>query len=407
MMAATDFGRRKFLTNSIHLAIFSSVAITPMIATAAKIGAWIDEDHVLTIFKHEFLGFNGALIDPVTGMYMLGNGYRQYNPRIKRFLAPDSLSPFGQAGINMYAYCHGDPVNKFDPTGHLDMAKLFVGIFTAVVGIAAAIGAPFSGGTSIAIGASIISGILGAVGGAFSIAATALEDTKPEMALRFDYVAMAFGIASTAVAVGGAFSGAMQGLRSVNNRWKVTYKLKAGNYLKRSSAVLEKAMKDQSRITGISEHARLYEMGAEAMHITQTTGSRTACTLETLREMKEWYTPLSKSFPGRFSWKVEHAAAKGFKSNPFHFTKKVIGGLIKKDTGANLGLGIANTVMKSVSISTKLAELHQTETSANTGVLAATLSKTRKVGFDIINTPNNSTQNNSGMDANIRDGIFA
>lgn len=65
------------------------------------------------------LGFNGELLDPVTGHYHLGNGYRQFNPVLMRFNSPDSWSPFGKGGLNAYGYCGGDPTNRNDPTGHL------------------------------------------------------------------------------------------------------------------------------------------------------------------------------------------------------------------------------------------------------------------------------------------------
>ncbi|TOL43710.1 hypothetical protein CGH97_25140, partial [Vibrio parahaemolyticus] len=64
-----------------------------------------------------FLGLNGERIDPITGVYHLGNGYRAYNPCLMRFHCPDSLSPFGKGGINPYAYCAGDPINRIDPSG--------------------------------------------------------------------------------------------------------------------------------------------------------------------------------------------------------------------------------------------------------------------------------------------------
>lgn len=70
------------------------------------------------------LSFNGERPDPVTGHFHLGNGYRQFNPVLMRFNSPDSWSPFGKGGINAYAYCAGDPINRSDPTGHLVGAVL-------------------------------------------------------------------------------------------------------------------------------------------------------------------------------------------------------------------------------------------------------------------------------------------
>ncbi|WP_080925221.1 RHS repeat-associated core domain-containing protein [Pseudomonas fluorescens] len=70
------------------------------------------------------LGFNGERPDPVTGHYLLGNGYRAFNPVLMRFNSPDSLSPLGKGGLNAYAYCKGDPINFQDSSGHL-FAKVF------------------------------------------------------------------------------------------------------------------------------------------------------------------------------------------------------------------------------------------------------------------------------------------
>ncbi|MFG0411412.1 RHS repeat domain-containing protein [Pseudomonas sp. FYR_11] len=66
------------------------------------------------------LGYNSQRIDPVTGIYHLGNGYRLYDPRHQAFYQSDSLSPFGEGGLNDMAYCAGhDPVNWHDPSGHI------------------------------------------------------------------------------------------------------------------------------------------------------------------------------------------------------------------------------------------------------------------------------------------------
>ncbi|WP_080290257.1 RHS repeat-associated core domain-containing protein [Pseudomonas syringae] len=71
------------------------------------------------------MAFNGEFREPDTGWYLLGNGYRAYNPVLRRFHSPDSLSPFGGGGLNAYAYCVGDPINHSDPTGHLALSALF------------------------------------------------------------------------------------------------------------------------------------------------------------------------------------------------------------------------------------------------------------------------------------------
>ena len=67
------------------------------------------------------LGFNGARREKHIGWYLLGNGYRAYNPTLMRFHSPDSWSPFRGGGLNAYMYCAGDPVNFSDPTGHFKL----------------------------------------------------------------------------------------------------------------------------------------------------------------------------------------------------------------------------------------------------------------------------------------------
>lgn len=65
------------------------------------------------------LGFNGEQPDMFTGHYLLGNGYRAFNPVLMRFNSPDNMSPFGKGGLNPYSYCSGDPVNRYDDSGHI------------------------------------------------------------------------------------------------------------------------------------------------------------------------------------------------------------------------------------------------------------------------------------------------
>jgi RHS repeat-associated protein len=76
------------------------------------------------------LAYSGQYRDTSTGSYPLGNGHRFYSPTLMRFLSPDDLSPFELGGVNAYAYCGGDPVNRIDPTGRM-LGLITHGIFGA------------------------------------------------------------------------------------------------------------------------------------------------------------------------------------------------------------------------------------------------------------------------------------
>ena len=96
--------------------------------------------------QQSLLGFNGEAPDPITGHYLLGNGHRAYNPVLMRFNSPDTLSPFGKGGINPYAYCSGDPVNRSDPNGRFwgvnvkTLISSFMGLFSVAVSTVPSLG---------------------------------------------------------------------------------------------------------------------------------------------------------------------------------------------------------------------------------------------------------------------------
>ena len=75
------------------------------------------------------LNFNGERIDQVSGLYILGNGYRAFSASLMRFNSPDNISQFSVGGINAYVYCLGDPVNFQDPEGHSRIGRFFAGFF--------------------------------------------------------------------------------------------------------------------------------------------------------------------------------------------------------------------------------------------------------------------------------------
>ena len=60
--------------------------------------------------------FAGEVIETRADIYVLGE--RLYSPILRRFLNPDPVSPFSDGGINRYAYCGGDPINRVDPSGN-------------------------------------------------------------------------------------------------------------------------------------------------------------------------------------------------------------------------------------------------------------------------------------------------
>jgi RHS repeat-associated protein len=60
----------------------------------------------------ETLVWRSRRIDP-TGLYCLGARY--YDPMAGRFLTPDPLGH--EASWDLYSFCSGDPLNRFDPTG--------------------------------------------------------------------------------------------------------------------------------------------------------------------------------------------------------------------------------------------------------------------------------------------------
>ncbi|MBX9267913.1 RHS repeat-associated core domain-containing protein [Chromobacterium violaceum] len=137
------------------------------------------------------VGFNGERLDPVGGAIHLGNGHRAYEPVLKRFDQPDSFSPFGRGGINPYAYCAGDPVNRADPSGHMSWQAI-AGIASGVVGLALI---PFTLGQSLTAAACVLAGLETASGLA-AILSGALEDTDPKISSALGWAALAAGAAS-------------------------------------------------------------------------------------------------------------------------------------------------------------------------------------------------------------------
>jgi RHS repeat-associated protein len=94
------------------------------------------------------LGYNGELREVQTGWYLLGNGYRAFNPLLMRFHSPDVFSPFGAGGENAYTYCLGDPISWTDPTGHMPVGKAISAAVSQLVDTGANVAVVTSKGVS-------------------------------------------------------------------------------------------------------------------------------------------------------------------------------------------------------------------------------------------------------------------
>jgi RHS repeat-associated protein len=160
------------------------------------------------------IGFNGESLDPVTGWYFLGNGYRVYNPALLRFHSPDCWSPFGQGGLNPYLYGGSDPINWSDPTGHLSagawvsigigIAGILFGIVTLGAGAAISAGmiagSGFIGAIAATSALSVTAATVGLLSSAVGIASAALEDNQQASSI-LGWVSMGLGVVSATAGV--------------------------------------------------------------------------------------------------------------------------------------------------------------------------------------------------------------
>ena len=83
--------------------------------------------------------YRGYYYDVETQLFYCNSRY--YSPELCRFISPDSieyLDPQSINGLNLYAYCGNDPVNRFDPTGTFWISLLVGMAIGAAIGFATA-----------------------------------------------------------------------------------------------------------------------------------------------------------------------------------------------------------------------------------------------------------------------------
>ena len=168
------------------------------------------------------IGFNGYWLDRITGLYILGNGYRLYNPVLRTFHSQDSWSPFGAGGVNRYQYCQLNPVNFVDPSGHISW-QAGVGITVGIIGILLA-GVSFGSSLALIGAGSVIAGslgvasaILGFAAGATGIASSALEESDPDTASALGWASLSLGLGSLATGIGSVVTRGLAYSKNVRN----------------------------------------------------------------------------------------------------------------------------------------------------------------------------------------------
>ena len=163
---------------------------------------------------HSLMGFAGERREQQVGCYLLGS-YRAYNPVLMRFNSPDAFSPFGEGGLNPYAYCAGDPVNRLDPQGTawwnwaIAIAGTAIGVVATIASAGAAaplLGGILAGTTALTASAAATVGaaVLGLVSMTTGIASLALEAAQVDgkAASILGYVSLGTGLVSAGLSAG-------------------------------------------------------------------------------------------------------------------------------------------------------------------------------------------------------------
>ena len=157
-------------------------------------------DHIGTVNPFRYKGY---YYDVETQLFWVFSRY--YSPELCRWISPDSieyLDPQSINGLNLYAYCGNDPINKYDPTGHfaITLTTLLIGsgvaFATGMAGYAVRTGINKSedfkvqnmfieGGFNAVSGAlSVLGGYLGGMAGVHNTVFTKLLSQKGDFWLR-------------------------------------------------------------------------------------------------------------------------------------------------------------------------------------------------------------------------------
>lgn len=265
------------------------------------------------------LGFNGERFDTVTRTTHPGNGYRTYHPRLLRFSSPDGWSPFGYGGINPYAFCAGDPINRADPSGHHSLwgwAGICAGVAMGVLLT------PVSWGTSLAVAISAVSVVSAVVSTGLAIAEQFIEKSAPKTATTLGWAALGMGLVSglSSAALTRIAPGSTSLLRLLKNTGKTVTPLSAEvrqtaagfqmQGLSTDATAFSSAaeIRDQGQFLGRGAFGeawknddRVYKIYHNRPSLIRTCPKGTLTRQRILHSVKEWNYFYNTAYSGRFS----------------------------------------------------------------------------------------------------------
>ncbi|MBF7141546.1 MULTISPECIES: RHS repeat-associated core domain-containing protein [Pseudomonas] len=227
-------------------------------------------------------GYNGMRRDPLTGHYHAGNGYRSYDPALRRYAQPDWLSPFDAGGLNDYQHCP-DPVNLHDPSGAImlsrwgqknqlesydkalqDTQKMPVGnrfrslVFSLTVAVIGIFMTVMTAGQSLMLAAFIVA--MSVASFAFEVAAFITSESHPEVARWLSVASVVTGVLSC-VGFVGVFKAGLKALLSLSKVVKAVGKVvwSAGKAAGRSAKAVWGSAKSMVRqgVRGIRSARRV------------------------------------------------------------------------------------------------------------------------------------------------------
>ena len=111
--------------------------------------------------------YKGYYYDKETQLYWVSSRY--YSPELCRWISPDSidyLDPESINGLNLYCYCHNNPIMYVDPDGHMPKWAQWVvgGLAIAGLVVATVLTCGVAGAGAAAVGAAMLAGGLVSAG---------------------------------------------------------------------------------------------------------------------------------------------------------------------------------------------------------------------------------------------------